>query len=202
MKLLNNLFLLAVICVISVNGKELEGTPDPSTVYNLFQMSSSNGACDPAGTNSPDANVNVSVDKCSSVCSKNIKISSTSTSNQFTLQTYNDNGCSQATSDQALTFTCTDNNKKQIGTSIYSVICSTGGNSTTTTSVAPSTTSVAPSATTTTSVAPSTTPQVTQTPTQSVTPVPSTTGTTTGSSSTIVASFGLIISALLASLAL
>ncbi|EAL64042.1 ponticulin-related protein [Dictyostelium discoideum AX4] len=203
MKLLNSLVLLAALCAITANGKIVEDTPDPSTVYNLFQLSSSDGGCDPAGTHSPDANVNVSVDKCRNVCNKNIKISKGTSTNQFTFQTYNDNSCSQATSDQALSFTCSDNVKKQLGTSIYSVICSTGSDSTNPTST-PSTT---PSATPT--VTPSTTPTVTPTVTPSTTPtvaptVPPTTppSTTTGSGSTVVASFGLIVSILLASLAL
>ncbi|KAN0006419.1 hypothetical protein ACTFIU_003127 [Dictyostelium citrinum] len=198
MKLLNTLFLLAALCAITANAKIVEDTPDPSTVYNLFQLSSSDGACDPAGTNSPEANVNVSVDKCSNVCKKNIKISKTSTTNQFTFQTYNDATCTQATSDQALSLTCSDNAKKQLGTSIYSVICSTGSDSTTPPS-APTTTLIASiTPTETQSVTP--TQPVTDTPT--VTPTVPATTTTTGSGSTVVASFGLIVSILLASFAL
>ncbi|KAN0040352.1 hypothetical protein ACTA71_012242 [Dictyostelium dimigraforme] len=207
MKLLNSLFLLAAICAITANGKIVEDTPDPSTVYNLFQLSSTDGACDPAGTHSPEANVNISVDKCRSVCDKNIKISSSTTKNQFTFQTYNDNTCTQATSDQALSFTCTDNSKKQIGASIYSVICSTGSDST-----APTTPAVTPTVSASTekptTQAPATQSPVTEAPTTTGTPAttgtPTTTGTatTTGSASTITVSFGLIVSVLLASLAL
>ncbi|KAM9998516.1 hypothetical protein ACTFIY_008177 [Dictyostelium cf. discoideum] len=205
MKLLNSLVLLAALCAITANGKIVEDTPDPSTVYNLFQLSSSDGACDPAGTNSPDANVNVSVDRCRNVCNKNIKVSKGSATNQFTFQTYNDNSCSQATSDQALSFTCTDNVKKQLGTSIYSVICSTGSDSTDLTSTPTQTNTPSATSTVTPSTTPSFTPTVTPTVTTTVTPtVPPTTppSTTTGSGSTVVASFGLIVSILLASLAL
>ncbi|KAN0042271.1 hypothetical protein ACTFIV_004831 [Dictyostelium citrinum] len=201
MKLLHTLYLLAAICTITVNAKIVEDTPDPSTVYNLFQLSSSDGACDPAGTNSPDANVNVSVDKCSNVCNKNIKISKTSTTNQFTFQTFNDATCTQATSDQALSLTCSDNAKKQLGTSIYSVICSTGSDSTIPSSTPTATQTASVSPVQTQSVTP--TQQATETPTLTPT-VPATTGssTTTGSGSTVVASFGLIVSILLASFAL